>query len=222
MEDTKFHELKADTTSKAKFNSASSSQPKFNSGSSTSNSADETKTNAIVAGGWAYTNKPNVNALADKLTKDGKLRLTVNQRNHRIEQNLCLYCGEPGHQVWGCDTNNPNVNALANMLIIDGKLRLTATQRAHRIEKNLCLFCGDPRHKALECKIGSSTSKSSREPKLHPLVGKVDKDGKLTDNEWDRRMKEKLCLYCGGPGHKVLTCNKLKHTPTGDYSDSKN
>jgi len=34
--------------------------------------------------------------------------------------------------------------------------------------------------------------------------------GKLTAEEKDRRFKNKLCLYCGKPGHMARACNKKK------------
>src|ERR1700733_12310129 len=55
---------------------------------------------------------------------------------------------------------------------------------------------------------GNSASKSSNKPKVNALTDKLGKDGKLTSDERERCMKEKLCLYCGKPGHKASECNK--------------
>jgi len=38
--------------------------------------------------------------LSDKLGRDGKLN--GNERKHRIDNNLCLYCGSKDHKVDGC------------------------------------------------------------------------------------------------------------------------
>jgi hypothetical protein len=103
-----------------------------------------------------------------------------------------------------------NVNALADKLIIGGDLRLYSDQRSHRIKHNLCLHCGEFGHKARECntQAGSSTSNPSNKSKVNNLADKLGPDGKLTSAERKRRIKKKLCLYCGEPGHKVSNCNK--------------
>ena len=36
------------------------------------------------------------------------------------------------------------------------------------------------------------------------------KNGKITNEERQRRMKLQLCLYCGDPGHKLNECPKKK------------
>ena len=57
-------------------------------------------------------------------------------------------------------------------------------------------------------KSNSRNSKTSDKPKVNALTEKLGKDGKLTSEEWECRIKEKLCLYCGKPRHKALECNK--------------
>ena len=47
-------------------------------------------------------------------------------------------------------------------------------------------------------------------PKNNLLLGKLDKSGKLTAAERDRRTKNNLCLFCGEKGHKIADCNKQK------------
>ena len=54
----------------------------------------------------------------------------------------------------------------------------------------------------------SGNSKTSNKPKVNALTEKLGKDRKLTAEEWERRIKEKLCLYCGNPRHKASECNK--------------
>jgi hypothetical protein len=46
---------------------------------------------------------------------------------------------------------------------------------------------------------------ASRNPELQ---GKLGKDGKLTAEERQRRFDQKLCMFCGGPGHLAANCNK--------------
>jgi hypothetical protein len=55
------------------------------------------------------------------------------------------------------------------------------------------------------------------------LSGKLDSKGKLTQQEWQRRIDKNLCLFCGGSGHWTDTClvksarghaTTLESTPT--------
>ena len=70
----------------------------------------------------------------------------------------------------------------------------------------------------------SGSSKSSDKPKVNALTEKLGKDGKLTSEERERRIKEKLCLYCGKPRHKASECNKSAaakgHATTVESKDS--
>jgi hypothetical protein len=47
----------------------------------------------------ALNDKPNteINAFQGKLRKRGKL--TPEERKHCMDNNLCLYCGKPGHKA---------------------------------------------------------------------------------------------------------------------------
>jgi hypothetical protein len=53
----------------------------------------------------------------------------------------------------------------------------------------------------------NSDSGSSSAPKPKPNV-ELTKDGHITQAERDRRMKNNLCLYCGGAGHVSKDCRK--------------
>jgi hypothetical protein len=46
--------------------------------------------------------KPNteINTFQGKPRKQGKL--TPEERKHRMDNNLCLYCGKPGHKAQDC------------------------------------------------------------------------------------------------------------------------
>jgi hypothetical protein len=50
----------------------------------------------------ALDNKPNpeINAFQGKPKKQEKL--TPEERKHRMDNNLCLYCGKPGHKAQDC------------------------------------------------------------------------------------------------------------------------
>jgi hypothetical protein len=42
----------------------------------------------------------------------------------------------------------------------------------------------------------------------NPLADKLGKDGKLTQQERQRRFDNNLCMFCGGSGHTAKDCNK--------------
>lgn len=63
---------------------------------------------------------------------------------------------------------------------------------------------GPPRYKSDK----PATSASSSVSKPPDLTSKLGKDGKLTSEERKRRMDNKLCLFCGGPGHSARECTK--------------
>lgn len=56
----------------------------------------------------------------------------------------------------------------------------------------------------------SSSSSSSADKLRQSLGDKLGKDGKLTNDERERRKKEGLCMYCGKTGHVASECNKSK------------
>jgi hypothetical protein len=41
-----------------------------------------------------------------------------------------------------------------------------------------------------------------------PLADKLGSDGKLTQEERQHHFDNKLCLFCGGPGHTTKDCKK--------------
>ena len=57
----------------------------------------------------------------------------------------------------------------------------------------------------------ASGSATPRTPK--PYADKLGKNGKITDAERARRLKEGLCMYCGGKGHQAADCKK-RTTPS--------
>ncbi len=56
----------------------------------------------------------------------------------------------------------------------------------------------------------SNSLGSTSNPK--PYADKLGKDGRLTQEEKDRRWKNNLCMFCGGK-HKTEDCNKRKPRP---------
>ena len=54
--------------------------------------------------------------------------------------------------------------------------------------------------------------KNLKEKSKNFLNNKVGKNGKLTTDERERRLKEGLCLYCGEKGHVAHDCPKSKAT----------
>jgi hypothetical protein len=70
-----------------------------------------------------------------------------------------------------------------------------------------------PSPKPTSSNVGNSASSGKRsepkdKPKPNPLADKLGKNGKLTGEEWERHMKEGLCLYCGKSGHVAHDCPK--------------
>ena len=53
---------------------------------------------------------------------------------------------------------------------------------------------------------GNNSARTSKEKK--PYSDKLGKDGKLTQEERQRRFANNLCLFCGGPGHTAGACPK--------------
>ena len=58
----------------------------------------------------------------------------------------------------------------------------------------------------------SSGGKST--PFTSDLSSKLGKDGKLTPEERQRRVDNKLCLFCGKPGHMARDCRKSSSNAT--------
>ena len=83
---------------------ASTSGSNNNSGSSgnnnNSNNSNSNKNKKDNKSGKAPSTSGTPNPLADKLGKDGKL--TPQERQRRFDNNLCLFCGGPGHTTANC------------------------------------------------------------------------------------------------------------------------
>jgi retrotransposon gag protein len=57
-------------------------------------------------------------------------------------------------------------------------------------------------------KSGKPPSTSGASSSSNPLADKLGKDGKLTQQERQRRFDNHLCMFCGGVGHTAANCNK--------------
>ena len=53
-----------------------------------------------------------------------------------------------------------------------------------------------------------NNSKPNSQPQALNLGNKLGRDGKLTSDEHDRRIKANLYLYCGAAGHNAANCRK--------------
>jgi len=51
-------------------------------------------------------------------------------------------------------------------------------------------------------------SSSSAKPASSKTPAHLGKDGKLTEEEHQQRIKDKLCMFCGQPGHMARDCPK--------------
>jgi hypothetical protein len=61
----------------------------------------------------------------------------------------------------------------------------------------------------------SAAKASAGPPKKVNLEGKIDASGKLTEEEKERRRKNKLCFYCASPDHFGNKCPKAPHNTKG-------
>ena len=57
----------------------------------------------------------------------------------------------------------------------------------------------------------NSSARSSSSKKPDDVAKNLGNDGKLTSAERLRRIRDKLCLYCGLPGHSARDCRKAAH-----------
>jgi Domain of unknown function (DUF4939) len=57
-------------------------------------------------------------------------------------------------------------------------------------------------------KSGKAPSSSSGSTSTNPLADKLGKDGKLTQQERQRRFDNHLCMFCGGVGHTAANCTR--------------
>ena len=62
------------------------------------------------------------------------------------------------------------------------------------------------KNKADNSNKSAKTPSSSGNPNL--LADKLGKDGKLTQQERQRRFNNNLCMFCGGVGHTAKDCPK--------------
>jgi hypothetical protein len=97
---------KLSTTSQDKSNNNNNKSSKNTSTSATSSTAPKTSSTSMStpsgSGNSASSSKKTTKDLSNQLGKDGKL--TTDERNRRITNNLCLFCGGTGHRASECKT----------------------------------------------------------------------------------------------------------------------
>ena len=81
-------------------NGNNNSSAKSSSNSSSSNSKTENKSLSLTSKEKSLSNSASTSPLADKLGKDGKL--TQQERQRRLDNNLCIFCGCTGHMAKEC------------------------------------------------------------------------------------------------------------------------
>jgi hypothetical protein len=95
---------KPSTTSQDKSNNNNNKSSKNTSTSATSSTTPKTSSTSTStpsgSGNSASSSKKTTEDLSNKLGKDGKL--TTDERNRRITNNLCLFCGGTGHRASEC------------------------------------------------------------------------------------------------------------------------
>ncbi|KAM9744608.1 uncharacterized protein ACNS7B_011757 [Menidia menidia] len=93
-------------------------------------------------------------------------------------------------------------------LLMDDRLRERRRERAKR--------CGEEPHSRVSHSIRGEPprdafSPSHTSPKTTPLPGGQDEPmelgrSRLSKEEREQRMRDRLCLYCGRPGHQIRSC----------------
>ena len=91
-----------------------------------------------------------------------------------------------------CQTKNPSVPSASN-----SKSSASSSDSKEKDNKGKS---SDNRNKSPSSSSGVSKSTTSDAP------SHLRKDGKLTEEECQRRIKETLCMFCGQPGHMAKGC----------------
>ena len=81
--------------------------PNSSNNSSNSNNNKKNKSHQNCNSGKP-TSSRNSAALSDKLGKDGKL--TPQERQHRFDNNLCMFCGRTGHTAKDCPKSSSSAS----------------------------------------------------------------------------------------------------------------
>ena len=96
----------------------------------------------------------------------------------------------------------------------------SSTSRHHNSDSSRC--SNGPSHSSSNTNATSSSSSSllhpnnnnynnskpSNQSRPSNLGNKLGRNGKLTSEECEHRMKQNLCLYCGTSGHMATDCQK--------------
>ena len=109
-----------DKTDKGKKSDDKGKNNSSNNSGSSHNNNNNNNPNNLKGNKNSNNNKPNkaslssasTNPLADKLGKDRKL--TQQERQHCLDNNLCLFCGGPGHTAANC--NKPSSATSGNQI----------------------------------------------------------------------------------------------------------
>jgi len=67
-----------------------------------------------------------------------RARLTKEEKEERVRNGCCVYCGESGHMMKGC-------------MKYYFKRNTHPEERQRRLDERLCLFCGDGGHRQKDC-----------------------------------------------------------------------
>jgi hypothetical protein len=60
-----------------------------------------------------------------------------------------------------------------------------------------------------------NVAQASGSKQAKPYAAKLDSSGKLKPKEDEQRMKNNLCMFCGGAGHKMAECHKCPANAQG-------
>ena len=97
-----------------------------------------------------------------------------------------------------CQTKNPSLSSTSN-----SKSSASSSDSKGKSKEK------DNKRKGSENKSKGSSSSSSTSKSATPNApSHLGKDGKLTEEEHQQHIKDKLCMFCGQPGHMAKDCPK--------------
>lgn len=98
-------------------------------------------------------------------------------------------------------------------VLIDKAITLDNRIHERNLEKGFSLPSSTPRFNRLSPPLSTGPSPSQDTKRSHNSSDLLTKSGKLVPHEYERRIKNNLCVYCGDFKHKVEQCPLKKSRP---------
>ena len=133
--------------------------------------------------------------IKDEISHIGKPR-TLNDF-HTLAQTIDARYWECKSEI-SCQTKNSSAPSTSN----SKSSASSSNSKGKSKEKDNKGKSSDNRNKSPASSSGASKSTTSNAP------SHLRKDGKLTEEEHQQRIQDKLCMFCGQPGHMAKDCPK--------------